>query len=696
MWQKKSASLPLRGESGISLPLRASLGGFPFNCEWLIMLNFLKKYRTTLAFGLLLLASVSVYLNILPNPFIWSEDAVVVNNPTFKSLSYLPKFFTLNYWLKEHPFSETQLFRPLRAVTFTLEYRLWGLNPVPYHLFNILLHTATTLLIFLIFKKISRSFLLGFLTALFFAVHPAHTETITWTMSRDDIMCTLFPLVSWWFFLKRIENPGKQWFYLFLEMFFFTLGLLSREMAVVFPLLLGLYVLYFYPKKKWKKCLFSTLPYWLVNSAYLFFHFYFWWPMLKRERINAEIIPPFFNHLLLVFKTIGFYLKLLILPIKLSADHYFPTYVTLAETDTKIWVALFVFFVYLAFRFSKSQKQLSFSILFTILALLPVANIIIVTGRPVGEQRLYLPSIGFCFFLACLFRFAILDRFRFAILDRALRVFLALFLVVFYSYVTIQRNYEWRSPLALWESAVRVSPKTERARRNLASAYLTAGEIEKAIAQFEAVVSLEETERAKRAGLGLVVKRGEPIGALTAPIIPAEETQKICEMKEDLEKKARLRMVSEDARVHTLLGDAYRRRGDLKRAAYEYNMAIVYDPSSFEAYNGLGITYDMAGFSKAAIFVLQKGTKIKEDFYPLYHNLGIALEHEKRFKEAIEAYEKVIQLNPYYDQPYLRLTIIYAKHKVDRKKAREYWQEYLNVSFHPDPKYVEEFEEILK
>jgi tetratricopeptide (TPR) repeat protein len=273
---------------------------------------------------------------------------------------------------------------------------------------------------------------------------------------------------------------------------------------------------------------------------------------------------------------------------------------------------------------------------------------------------------------------------------------LTIVLVCFYSYATFQRNYEWRSPLALWESAVRVSPRTERARRNLASAYLDVGDEEKAILELEAVVNYEETERASRAGLGLEVRRGEPIGALTAPIMPVEEAKEICEMKEKLEKEARIRMVSEDARIHTLLGDSYRRRGDLKRAAYEYNMAIVYDPSSFEAYNGLGITYDMAGFSEAAIFVLEKGTKIKSDFHPLYHNLGLASEHAGKYQEAIGAYQKVISLEPYYDQPYLRLTIIYAKHEIDLEEARRYWKEYLQVSCQPDQKYVEEFSELLR
>jgi tetratricopeptide (TPR) repeat protein len=689
---------------------RAALDGIRFNSKRLIMLNFFKKYQIALAFSLLLFASISVYLNILSNPFIWSEDAVVVENPTFKDLSYLPKFFTKYYWLKEHPFSGTQLFRPLRAVTFTLEYALWGLNPVPYHLFNILLHALTTLLVFFLFKKISRSFKLGFLTALFFAVHPVHTETITWIMSRDDIMCTLFPLVSWWFFIRRIENPSKKWPYLIIETFFFILGLLSREMAAVFPLLLCLYVVFFYPKRKWKEYLLATLPYWLIDFAYAFFHFYFWWPSLRQDRLASDLIPPFSNHLLLVAKTIGFYLKLLVLPIKLCADHYFPVYVTLAETDTKIWVFLFLLAVWLAFRCIKSQRrcpepfgfvqgrEISFAILFTTLAFLPVANIIIVTGRPVAEQRLYLPSIGFCFLIALLFQtITIPDRFRFVIRDQVLRTLLIILLVGFYSYLTVQRNYEWRSPLALWESAVWVSPRTERARRNLASAYLDIGEEEKAMMEFETIVNLEETERAKRAGLGLKVKRGEPIGALTAPIMPVEDAEKICEMKEELEEEARIRMVSEDARVHILLGDSYRKKkGDLKRAAYEYNMAIVYDPSSFEAYNGLGITYDMAGFFEAAIFVLDKGTKISSGFYPLHYNLGLAYEHAEKYKEAIKAYQKVIELEPYYDQPYLRLTIIYAKHEVNLDRAREYWEEYLNVSFHPDPEYVEEFKDLFK
>lgn len=664
------------------------------------MSSLLKKYQTTLAVCTLLLASASVYLNILPNPFIWSEEAVIVKNPTYKDLSYLPKFFTVNYWLNEDPFSATQMFRPIRAVTFTLEYALWELNPVPYHLFNIFLHTATTLLVFLIIKKITQSFSLGFLTALFFAVHPAHTETVTWTMSRDDIMCTLFPLAAWWFFLKRVGHPEEvkatkgskrgrmTLFYLFLEMFFFTLGLLSREMAAVFPLLLVFFVITFYPAKKWRSNLLATLPYWLIDFIYVFVHFYFWREDLSAERFSIKL--PYFNHTLLVGKTIGFYLKLLLSPINLCADHFFPLFVTLAEPETQTLVALFLLFASLTLYFlSKNQKKLFFSLAFTLFAFLPVANIIIVTGRPVGEQRLYLPSIGFCLFLALVFQ-----RLR-KKLGLQIPVLAVLCLIGFYSFKTYQRNFDWRSPLSLWGNAVRVSPQGERAHHNLAGAYLDTNQEEKAILEFETLLNLQESQSAQ-AGIKVVHAEPRPLGALVTPIAPIANEREICEMRNQMEKEEQVRMVSPDAEIHLYLGDAYKRRDDLKRAAYEYNMAIVYDPASLHAYNSLGIIYDTAGYSEAAIAVLEKGTQIDPEFYPFFHNLGITHEHTEEYQKAIDNYDKVVKLAPDYDQPHLRLAIIYARYKIDGKKAREHWEKYLELTRHPEAKYVEEMEELLK
>ena len=707
------------------------------------MFFFLKKYQNTLASCLLLLASVSVYLNILPNPFIWSEESVIVDNPTFKDLSYLPKFFTINYWLNEHPFSGIHIFRPIRAVTFTLEYALWGLNPLPYHLFNIFLHTATTFVIYFIFKNIIKSQLVAFLTALFFAVHPVHTEAITWTMSRDDIMGTLFPLIAWWFFIKRVSVSSsglssgnslelsprriRLFLYIGLEMFFFTLGLLSREMAAVFPLLLVLYVFCFCPRKKWKKNLLATLPYWLINFVYLFIHFYFWWGPLSVERFSIK--PPLFNHALLVGKTIGFYLRLLLLPVNLSADHYFPFFVSLAEPETPTLVAFFLFFAGLTLYFlSKGLNKLFFSLAFTILSLLPAANIILVTGRPVGEQRLYLPSIGFCFLTALIFqrikeklgchperarasRRIPIRLFPFGSAHSAssswprgqgqndingVTLFLTTLLVSFYAFVTIQRNFDWRSPLALWESAVRTSPLTERAHRNLAGSYLATGQEDKAILEFETILNLQEEEKA-RCGIKIIYDgEPQPIGALATPIMPVANEKEICEMREKMEEEERMKMVSPNAEIHKYLGDAYKRRDDLRHAAYEYNMAIVYDSASFESYNELGIVYDMAGFTETAIAVLEKGTQIKPDFFPLYQNLGVAHGHAEDYQKAIENYEKVIELEASYNQPHLRLAIIYAKSKVDKEKARIHWDKYLELTLRPEEKYVKEMERLLK
>jgi tetratricopeptide (TPR) repeat protein len=322
----------------------------------------------------------------------------------------------------------------------------------------------------------------------------------------------------------------------------------------------------------------------------------------------------------------------------------------------------------------------------------PIANIIIVTGRPVAEQRLYLPSIGFCFILGYIFNKGL--RFR----KHFLKYIMPLSLIIilgFYSYGTVDRNFEWSSPLTLWESAVKVSPKTERAHRNLAGEYIATGDEDKAIKEFETILNLEETERAKRTGQRIIFAEPQPLGALVAPIMPITNETEICEMREKLEKEENIRMVHPDAEIHKYLGDAYKRRGDLKRAAYEYNMAIIYDPASYESYNSLGIVYDMAGFDVAAIVILEKGTKIKSDFHPLYHNLGIAYEHANKYNDSIKQYEKVIELSPDYDQPHLRLSIIYAKYELNLTKAKYHWSIYLNLTHFPDPRYIQEFQYLL-
>jgi len=631
----------------------------------------------------LVLISALVYANTLGNPFIWSEESVILGNPDITELSNIPSFFTFDYWINKHPFRQTNIYRPLRIVSFALDYSLWGFNPIGWHLTNILFHAGTVVLLYLLIKKLFKGKFLAFLASSFFATHPVHVESITWIMSRGDVMTTFFFLLALLLFVQsKVQGIG----YYIAALVSFVLALLSREMGVTLPLILVLYVFYFLPKKEWKRGLLRILPFWLILLGYggaLF--------ALRYQAITCRAFTgaPLLSNAILVVKTLIFYLKLLLVPINLCADYFFPMPAPQITGDVVLSSLLLLAFVVSGFWLYKYSKLVSFSLLWLFLTFPPIANIVPIAGRPVAEQRLYLPSIGFCLLLAWALE-KVYQRWR------RLAVLGAVLILGLYSYGTIQRNAEWQSPVALWSGNVRRSPLVIRARRNLAGAFLHVGDEDAAIAEFEKIVELEigPVGRAQRWWVASTSKISGPIGFGGVTII-GKSQEKICEMGKALAQEAAVRMEDPDAAVHNFLGRAYRRRGDLKRAAYEFNMAIFYDPQNTDYYNQLGIVYGSSDFTQAAILVFEKALEIKSNFYPSHHNLGITYEHAGKYKDAIKSYEKVIELAPEYDQPHLRLSIIYAKCEIDKEKAKSHWDKYLALTHHPEQKYVEEMKTLL-
>jgi len=608
-----------------------------------------------------------VYLNTLANPFIWTEEEMIIGSDVHKNLANLPRFFMTQYWLEEDPMIMANIYRPIRAITFTIEYALWGLNPLPYHVFNIILHAATSIVIFILFKKISKSFFIGLVTALFFAVHPLHVETITWICSRDEIMCTLFPLIAWWFFTKRLAHSMQGTKYLGWEMLFFTLGLLSREMAMVFPILLVVYVISFYKKRQWKNGLMATLPYWVVTFFYTLYRFGFWWTNLAQTKINPSVNIPLFNHFLLIIKTVGHYIWLLIAPIRLAADHYFPVHVTMADLGVFSGLIILAVCAFLTVYFyKKGLKKLFFGLVFMILAFLPAANILILEGRPFGEQRAYLPSIGFCFLLAILFKKIFSKK-------KGLALILLALLIGFYSSKTWIYNYDWQSPLKLWTRSLEISPNKIRARNNLVYAYSQAGQTDKMISQLEVITGILAKHRkqdVKNVEI-LLDLSGQPLQVQGGPVV---------------------NVLNYESQVHQQLGVLYKNQGDYKKALYQFNLAILYNPNDFGSYNQMGMVYQKEGKIEAAISAYQRSIQIQPDQLPSYEDLASAYRENKEYQKAAAIYQELIQAGaPNATSYYLELARIYLE-LGDKTEAREYWQKYKARTLEIDDKLEEEME----
>ncbi|MDQ7783903.1 MAG: hypothetical protein RDU20_13555 [Desulfomonilaceae bacterium] len=167
-----------------------------------------------------------------------------------------------------------RFYRPTAALSYSLDYRLWKLNPFGYHLTNMALHLLTVILILLMVRELTNGDLsAGLCSALIFAVHPILAETVPALDYRHDIIAGCFLLVSFLLFLKgRRRHPAGKAFIVFSVLsYFMALG--AKETAIVLPGIVFSYLLIVAPATSWKTrlggSLRGTAPYLCAGAAYL-------------------------------------------------------------------------------------------------------------------------------------------------------------------------------------------------------------------------------------------------------------------------------------------------------------------------------------------------------------------------------------------------------------------------------------------
>ena len=221
------------------------------------------KKRVLLETLSLPLLSFLLLLPLLGYGFLSDDFPLIVANPRLQSWSlFFQNLLTPFFSFPANP--QLHYWRPTTLLSYALELRLWGVSPWGFHLTNILLHTANTLLLYLLLKRFRPEGALPWTASLLFLLHPAHGENIAWISGRTDLLAFLFLALSLLFRLEYEERKRG----LPLSLLFFALALLSKEAALLFlPLLFLLF-----PSKGLKNRLLLLLPYLSLLPLYLFLH----------------------------------------------------------------------------------------------------------------------------------------------------------------------------------------------------------------------------------------------------------------------------------------------------------------------------------------------------------------------------------------------------------------------------------------
>lgn len=256
-----------------------------------------------------------LYINTVNYDFLKDDFRLIVENPRIKDFqSFLDSLDSKFFAFPDFPY--LHYWRPLSLFSFFVDYRLWGLNPSGYHLFNILINTFNALLLFLVFYLLFDKIYYAFVGALFFSVHPCHVEAVSWISGRTDLLSCFFIFAAIMFLVLFLKKR-KVVLYL-ATVVFFILALLSKENGVLFPLLaMGLiFIVPFNGKDRTDRSygmrmVLLTLPLWVIDLGYIILHNRFSGVQNVAENFS-------FKDIFIIIKTVGAYTKVILTP-------FFPT-----------------------------------------------------------------------------------------------------------------------------------------------------------------------------------------------------------------------------------------------------------------------------------------------------------------------------------------------------------------------------------
>ncbi len=424
----------------------------------------MKKNKTVnknqLIFYLIIaLFSFAIYANSLKNDFVFDDESVVQTNLSIQSLSNIPKYFSA-----EEGFHKVigRYYRPIVSTTYALDYAIWGLNPLGFHLTNIIFNLICSLILFAILLRLFGKYKFGILAALIstliFTSHPVHTEAVSWISGRTDSIAALFFFASFLFYIKYLENllnnpdePNDKKINstILISLFFYIIGLLSKEMVVTLPVIIILFD-FVYLKQNLKKLLKERIKVYtlfiVVTLVYLLIRYLALKNVPERETYMYFYGKDFMTAVSTMITTIPVYLKLLVLPINLIY-HYngvIADSISFFDINVILSLGLIALLLIAAYLLFKKSGEVSFSILFIFISLLPVMNFV-PSMNLMAERFLYLTS----FALSILIAYVLIKFEQF----RKFLIVLFSVIILLFSILTFQRNQDWKDNDTLYSTA---------------------------------------------------------------------------------------------------------------------------------------------------------------------------------------------------------------------------------------------------
>jgi hypothetical protein len=468
---------------------------------------------------------------------------------------------------------ESYNWHPLTWVSYLVDYELYGLSPGGYHLTNVALHIANTLILFVILRRLTGEAWPSALVAALFGVHPVHVESVAWISERKDVLSTCFWLLTIGSYSRYAERRARGWYLTTVALF--TLGLMAKPMLVTLPFVLLL--VDFWPLRRFNlpigrdgwgrlgRLLMEKVPFLAVAAAAGAITVYAQSAggavaALGRFPLSARIMNALVSYVA--------YLEKMVWPVGLSIRYPHPG-VTLP-----VWKAVVAALILLAItgavvRWIRSRPYAAVGWFWYLGTLIPVIGVIQVGDQAMADRYTYIPLIGIFIAMAWGLRdwvAASRPRWR-----TALPWLVAAGLLVLTAAAWNQTRY-WRDSVTLYEHSLSAIEGDPLLHYNLANELREQGRLNDAVRHYEEALSFDPNYVA----------------------------------------------------AHTNLGPILAQQGRTDQAIAHYVAALRIKPDVAEAHNNLGMLLGEQGKIAEAIPHFEEAVRLKPDLEGAKRNLDVA------------------------------------------------------------------------
>jgi protein O-mannosyl-transferase len=579
-----------------------------------------KKSMDPFFWGALAIAfwTLAVYWPTLGAGFIWDDDVHVTANHTLPNLHGLERI-----WFE---LGATQQYYPMVYTTFWLEYHLWDLHALGFHLVNILLHISGTLLLWRLLVRLEVPG--AWLAAAVFALHPVHVESVAWVTERKNVLSGVFYFAAAFAYLRfeaicdakrqveslvlgwreraadLLNNQSVRWYVAALVLF--VAALLSKTVTCSLPAAL-LLVRWWKQGRLGLRDVLQLVPFFAAGMSFglLTAH-------IERHNLGAQGTDwafTFVERLLIAGRVLWFYAAKLLYPTKLT--FIYPRW----EIDaSQAWQWLFpaaaagVIFALWFMRRSWGRGPLVAVLFFcgTLFPALGFINVYPMRFSFVADHFQYLASVGLVALTA-------------AGLERVLRTGGSVWLLIL-GILAWRQTHIYEGPATLWRDTLAKNPNCWMAHNNLGNILLDNGQAEEAATHYRKALQILPTYADAQANIGTILFRQGRVDEAIACYRKALATNATISISATFN----------NANYRYSLGLALRQKGELDEAQARFREAVVIRPNFAEAQFNLGELLLLKGQVDEAASCYQKALEIQPDNTAFQYGYGRALSQQEQ------------------------------------------------------------------